>query len=363
MRACLQDRESDLIKVIARVLGFALLLSVQGGARAEIVRDLYAAEVPVANKTSGARDTAARAALAEVLVKVSGSVDVLQNAVISSALPDAGKHVQQYAYNRDPSPAGGLLARFEFEDAWVTQLVTEAEVPLWTANRPPVLVWLVVEDANGRQFVNHDSMPDLADELLREFSRRGVPVQLPLFDLADATAITPDQVWRLDGAALMAASGRYNVRDVLGGRLATLSNGSIAGDWVYLYGQDRLDRAGTVANAALFFQDGVVLVAREMAARYAVAPSATNGEGVSMSVAGVYSYADYAGIVAWLESLELIEHANVTRIQGDLIELRLLVKADATQLAAIIELNEHLVPLPVATDLSQGNPLSYRWQN
>ena len=374
-------------KVIARLLGCALLLLATAATRAEIVRDLYSAEVPVASQSSAARDRAARVALAEVLVKVSGSAEVLQNQSISVALKGAGKHVQQYAYNRDPGPEGEQTARFEFDGSYVTRLITEAQAPLWTANRPQVLVWLVFEDANGRQFVNRDSTPELAAQLMREFSRRGVPVQLPLFDLVDATAISPDQVWRLDSTVLQAASGRYNVRNVLGGRLATLSNGSVAGDWVYLYGEDRQDRSGTLDTPQLFFENGVALVAEEMASRYAVAPSATTAEGgLSMSVAGVNNYADYAAIVAWLESLELVEYANVTRIVDDKIELRVLAQADAGQLAAIIELNERFVPMPMAAPnpgLNPGfdpaldpgldpalnpaaavaNPLSYRWQN
>jgi uncharacterized protein len=371
MRACTSVGENELIKVIARLLGCALLLLATVATRAEIVRDLYAAEVPVASQTSAARDRAARVALAQVLVKVSGRAEVLQNPSISAALKGAGKHVQKYAYNRDRGPEGELTARFEFDGSYVTRLITEAQAPLWTANRPLVLVWLVIEDANGRQFVNWDSTPELAAPLMREFSRRGVPVQLPLFDLVDATAISPDQVWRLDSTILLAASGRYNVKDVLGGRLATLSNGSVAGDWLYLYGDNRLDRSGTVDNPQLFFENGVALVAEEMASRYAVAPSATaTEEGLSMSVAGVNNYADYAGVVAWLESLELVEHANVTRITGDRIELRVVAQADAVQLAALIELNERFVPEPAtAPDPAlypaavDPNPLSYRWQN
>ncbi|RLA51228.1 MAG: hypothetical protein DRQ98_11820, partial [Gammaproteobacteria bacterium] len=105
--------------------------------------------------------------------------------------------------------------------------------------------------------------------------------------------------------------------------------------------------------------EGVSIVAEEMSARYAVSASGTDDSSVSMSVVGVFSYADYAGIVSWLEGLELIEHANIEYIQGDRVELRLHAQADAGQLAAIIELNERLVPLP-PTDPS--DQLSYQWQ-
>ncbi len=57
--------------------------------------------------------------------------------------------------------------------------------------------------------------------LVEEFSRRGVPVQLPVFDLADTTAVSPEDAWRLDATVLQAASVRYNVGNVVAGRLAT----------------------------------------------------------------------------------------------------------------------------------------------
>ena len=81
---------------------------------------------------------------------------------------------------------------------------------------------------------------------------------------------------------------------------------------------------------------------------------------MTLSVQGVEHYGDYAGIVSWLERLELVEHANVERITGDQIELRVTSSADAGQLAALIELNQRLSPLPPVAPHIQ---LSYQWQN
>lgn len=356
-----------MIKPLVHVLGLALLLSTvlgigrAGFVQAEIVAGLYAAEVPVADQSSAVLAKASKAAMAEVLVKVSGSVDVLQNPVIEAALAESRSHVQQYAYNRDPVSAGQLSVRFEFDSSYITALVIEAGAPLWTANRPAVLVWLVEEDANGRQFINWDSTPELAAGLVAEFSRRGIPVQLPLHDLTDSAAITPEDVWRLSGVMLLSASARYNAQDVLAGRFATLSAGGVAGDWAYLHGGSQAERSVTAASADLFLRDGVAMVAEAMAARYAVAAVTSPESGLPMAVAGVASYADYAALVAWLESIELIEHANVEWVRGDLIQLRLQAQADAAQLAAIIELNERLAPLPVGAD--PNILLNYQWQN
>ena len=209
----------------------ALLLA--GNAWAEMVRDLHSASVPVANQGSKALTAAASQALTEVLVKVSGSRLLLANPVIVKALSDPRAHVQQYVYTRNELPEVGFSVRFEFDGEYVTDLVRQSGAPLWTASRPLVLAWVVVEDEQGRHFVDSDNWPDEAQELIEAFSRRGVPVQLPVFDLEDMAALSLNDTWRLNAAAIQAASARYNAQDIVAGRLASVGEGKSAGDWSY----------------------------------------------------------------------------------------------------------------------------------
>ena len=338
-------------------LGIGLSLSLNGNA--DVVKDLYSAEVAVADNGQQALATGSRAALSEVLVKISGSEDVLQNPVMQSALGNARNLVQQYAYVRKESDSGELWARFEFDETVVSGLVAKAGAPLWTANRPSILVWMVIEGPEGRQFLTRESSPEMMLRVAEEFARRGVPAQFPLYDLNDSATISVDELWRLSAQSLTSASQRYGVNHILAGRLATLSSGSWVGDWSYFAENSRIDRSIRVGDPEAFLQAGVSLVAEEMSAKYAVAPSAAATEGVKVQVTGVSNYADYASIVAWLEGLELIEYANVEQISGDTIQLNLVAQADAGQLAAIIELNEYLVPVHSPTSTVQ---LSYQWQ-
>jgi hypothetical protein len=353
----LQTRDEALTKVLARMIALALAFGV-GVASAEVVTDLYSAEISVVDQSQAELNLASEQALSQVLVKVSGTLDVLDNTEIRKALGKSRSYVQQYAYARADGP--GLLAKFEFDDSIIAGLLSDAGAPLWTANRPTVLAWVVIETAGGRFLLNSESDPALVAELMNQFASRGVPVRLPLFDLSDASSMTPDVVWRQDSDTLKAGSARYGVEDVLAGRVAILSTGSWVGDWVYLSSQARSDRSYTTTSGQEFMHAGVSMVAQDMASRFAVAPTDSSGVGVLMTVAGVSSYADYAGVVSWLESPELIEHANVEHVQGDLIELRLVAGADAAQLALIIELNDKLVPSAVP---QQGAGLRYQWQN
>ena len=88
MRTLRTEQEIGVLKAIARVLWLVPLLCMvlPLAARAEIVKNLYSAQVPVADQSAAALASASREALAEVLVKVSGSVDVLQYGAIKAAL-------------------------------------------------------------------------------------------------------------------------------------------------------------------------------------------------------------------------------------------------------------------------------------
>lgn len=345
--------------LVRRSLGTVVfLLFVAAAARAEIVKDLYSAEVPVADQSPAQLASAARDALGAVVVKVSGSASVLNNPVIAAALPGARQHVQQYSYSKDSAVPGALLVQMLFDRGYVTDLMIEAGAPVWTANRPTVLVWLVKEEAGVQQFVNVETDPALVAELRREFSRRGVPLQLPLYDLADTAALSVDQARALDSAALELASVRYQLQDVLVGGFALQPDGKVAGKWNYFSGSDRSQRSATAASESLFVREGVSLVAEAMAARYAVAASAQD-VGLVMSVTGVTSYADYAAVVSWLESLELVERADVESVEGEKIVVRLQAQAAPEQLGTVIELNKQLVPVPVT---GAGADLNYLWQ-
>ncbi len=339
--------------------GLLLLWLLSTFGHAEVVKDLYAAEVAVADHSQNALASAAGEALSAVLVKVSGSVAVLENPTLRSAIGNSRRYVQQYAYIQQNDGSGDLSARFEFDDSVISRLVAEAGVPLWTANRPSVLVWVVIQGPDGRQFLNWETAPEMMSNLKREFDRRGVPTQFPLYDLNDTAVIDTDELWRLTAPELQQASLRYGVQDIIAGRLVTLSNGNSVGDWSYLFERSRIDRSIGAGSPQAFLQAGADLVAGEMSARYAVAPSARVTGGVTVLVTGVSNYRDYASIVAWLEGLELVDFANVELIRGDEIRMNLVAQADAQRLAAIIELNERLVPV---TSIDSTTSLSYQWR-
>ncbi|MDP5052855.1 MAG: DUF2066 domain-containing protein, partial [Congregibacter sp.] len=227
-----------------------------------------------------------------------------------------------------------------------------------TANRPLVLTWLVISDTRGRRFATVDGAPEV-DAVLREsFARRGVPLQTPLYDLRDTTAISPGEAWRQSSAALVNASQRYRGAEVLAGRVAQLSDGSWVGDWRYLDDGRWRSRSSTANDLQAFTDAGAELVAATLAERYGVRPTSDTDERYRLTLRGVRSYADYKALQVALNALEAVRRVMPESLQGDQVSLRVEADTDLQQLGRIIELDPRFVPIP----LQPGeNGLSYEW--
>ncbi|KGE05275.1 DUF2066 domain-containing protein [Pseudohaliea rubra] len=346
-----------LLFVIA-TLCVAVLLA--PGLRAAVIDNLYQAEVMVDDRGRRALDAAAREGLAAVVLKVTGSDEALALPPVQAALDDASRYLQQYTYRE--AEDGALSAELLYDETVLRGLLLEAGAPLWTARRPPVLVWLVAEGPGGRDFVRPAHQPGLAEALTEAFARRGVPLRTPLLDLRDSAALGPGPAWRLDAASIAAASARYGLADVLAGRVLPLSSGDWLGDWVYLHDGERLNRAVTASDPAAFAEAGAALAAGAIARRYAVASAGEAAAGgTRVLVLGIDSFAAYAEVMAWFEGLDLVDRVNPELIDGDGLVLRVVARTDLARLAPVIELNERLQPLPAVPDTVRAER-AYRWQ-
>jgi hypothetical protein len=349
-------RPRNLIKLLLLVLIFG-----SPGVLAVIVENLYRAEVKVKDHSVPALQRATRKGLAQVLVKVSGGRGVLDNTQVKSALAENRRYLQRYQYLRVED--GSLNLQMHYDAELVTTLLKEAQQPLWTANRPPILVWLVVDDASGRRYANADSHPQLIAELMAAFNRRGVPAVFPLYDLEDAGNVSIHKLWQLDVMSIYHASRRYDVSTMLVGRMTSLSDGRWMADWLYLGDGERLASSFYGRDLLLLSASGVDFVADHLAERYAVAAGQSQGADVLVRVDALASYTDYRDVVAYFEGIELIETAYPAQVDGTSMIFRLRAQADAEQLRRLFALNRRLQIREAGPDQNAGDgvELVYQW--
>lgn len=325
---------------LALVLVLAFPVSHPAGAAA--VPGLYEAEADF----DGQRDAGFRAAMAQVLVRITGRRDVVDRPEAAQLLDNAAAYVQQF---RQPAP-GRLWAAFD--GAALERELAQLGLPVWGAERPGTLLWIAVDAGGGQRFVVASGDETAAEsairmQVLEAAARRGVPVVFPLMDAEDRAKASFAEVWGGFEDSIRAASARYGVDAVLVGRLAADDLGH--GRWTF-YGVDDVARwSGGVGES-------VDRLADRFAARFAVMTSG-GARAVQLAVSGVESIADYGRVSRLLGSLTAVERVGVERVEQDRIVYRIELRGGADALAEAVRLDGLLRPDQAA---GQEYELNYR---
>ncbi len=358
------------------LLSLSLLLLTLGlpCAWGEQIEGLYTVAIPVSSQSSKVLRSATREGLATVLLRVSGHGEMLADPAIKAAVKDARRYMKQFQYeqvavargdtvlDQGDRPIEQLMVLIEFEPKLIEQLLRGAGLPFWSSNRPAVLVWMVVEDGDGRRFVGAGTDPAIIQAVMANTTRRGLPLTLPALDLEDMVAVSPDELWRLNNHRALAAVERYQASSMLLGRVSQLSNGQWLGRWNYHLAGQRLRFDGDAESIDAYVAAAIDQVADLMAAQYAIAPVDIAEGGLLMRLAGVKDFSDYAQAVSYLEGLAAIHHANVVHIEGDEIILRLTADGLLPQLQQVLARDQRLLAVPLQ-DYQGEYPivLDYQW--
>lgn len=342
-----------------------LALGLSAPAMAEVVANLYTVMVKVESQSSSELQRAGRQALAELFIRVSGQAEVLNNDTVAAAVRKAETYTRQYRYERvttEQSDEEQLLAVLEFEQQLVDDLLRRAGVPLWANNRPTVLVWLAVEDLNGRHIASLEKDPQLIRALGKQAVRRGLPVKRPFLDLQDMVALNADDIWEYDVVKLKQASERYAADTLLVGRVTQLSNGRWLGRWHFEFNGQRLRFDGDADTPQAYIAAAFDTIAEAMAAEYAIAPVTMAEGGILLRLTEVNNFVDYARAIRYLEGVAAIHHANVISIDNNEMIIRLLADGQLPQLKQAFALDKRLLPQNGAVYQGQYPvSLDYRW--
>lgn len=314
------------------------------------VSDLYRVSVAVDDQTEESRKQGIQWAFQQLLVKVSGYQDVLENPVLVSASSDAERYMQGFSYHRDTVDDQVYLQAW-FSKALVVPLLKRAEAPVWGENRPLILNWLAVEapsdetKASERILVS-ESNPQWHGRLSRTFSEKGLPVLWPTADLEDSTALPIEQLWWLVVDPIKQASIRYQADAVLAGRL----NQSAEGIWQYegilFRGEDSLGILVSGETPQAVLDIAASEVSHYFADRFAIKPSSADSrEGIRVDVNKVTDFTKYSEVIRYLNNITGVRRVEVAQIDRDNLQLYLSLEGDWDKVQRIISLDNKLVLL------------------
>tara|TARA_B110000881_G_scaffold84222_1_gene73809 strand:+ start:2114 stop:3253 length:1140 start_codon:yes stop_codon:yes gene_type:complete len=355
-----------------------LLLGVAQKLSAVTLENLYLAEVVSVSQSDAQRRKDAAEGLQQVLIRVSGRSEILQNPVILEALQTPEQYYSEFSYARLAESAGSTAAegqplsdqaaleragaglqrqvmRIRFAPSLIAKILREADLPVWGSNRPTVLSWMAIDDAAGRQVLGEANPSLFSKTLNRVAQARGVPLLLPLWDLEDSRDISSSEIWGRFLGRIESASQRYSPDKILVFRAEAEFSNQWRGDWSL--GERGQWRSGTVygESQSVLAEALIEVMATVLSEQYAV--NSTRSE-VRLTVEGITQIKDYAEVSRYLEGLTQIMSVQPVRVLSDMVEFKLRSEGEVQQIIDVIALDRKLSLLrldePSAT-------LWYRW--
>ena len=337
----------------------------------------FRADVPVMSQSRADQQRAAKAGLQDVLVRVSGTEETRKNAVIKARVGRALSFVSEFQYTdverQDWQEQGYKhVLRLSFSNRLVRKLLNEAQLPIWSVNRPKTLLWLVEDSVeHGKRMLAFEPDNELTIGIQQAAEYRGLPLIHPLLDFDDQLSLGAERLWQLDEPAILEASARYNADVVLVGKYSATSVGTVLSSWQYFHANRSRVYEKSSDSPATVGYEAILPLADFLASLYSYRSS--DSESIWLSVTNVTNFADYRGLIDSLAAFDTITDVKVDRVSHHQIDLRLKSEASLEQIANQITLARKLIATQ-DSDVSQvpeweraesgsrENPLLYQWQ-
>lgn len=301
------------------------------------VATLYTAQVALDEEQGDPRSEAYKAALGEVLLRVSGTQLSSDPEMIELLFPSPASYVVQFRPGEDDT----LWVSFDGEA--IEQVLRQSGQTVWGSERPLTLIWLAVDWGQGDREIIAAGDPDQSrdsgrsidrDRQLRQrvmdmAERRGLPVLFPLLDTEDQRNVTFSDIWGGFDEQLLVASERYEVDSVLVGRIRPDSNQR--NRWNYYFADDERVWSGEPEMV-------LGLVADKLADEFAISGDAPL-EYVNLGVSGIDSVEAYGEIQNLLAATNVIESFAISEVVGDRIQFRVEAVGGLDRLRRTLRLN------------------------
>jgi hypothetical protein len=308
--------------------------------------DLYSGEVVVASQSEADRAEAIPEALIQVLQKLSGRREMPFSPALDEALGNADRLLLSFRYkNVDRAGPDGIVNRelrlvAQFMQPEVDRIAQQAGLPRWQQERPPVQIWVVIDDGRKRDLkpvefeYAWEAMEDLA-------AMRGLPVSWPELDEEEAQLIDMRLVWGGftdylvewgapgDGLAIIAARRE--------GPQWTLR-------WNLASGEQNWSWRNSDQELMFALAQGIHQMTDHMAAANAIAVSDQGQSSVEITIGGLLGANDYVRCLEYLQNLSLVTAVEILAAEPGRVHFRLQLNASSVHLSEAFNRGSVLLP-------------------
>lgn len=353
--------------LICLVIYLAMLPS-----RAAVVDDLYSVELPVADQTTAQRLNVFNQAFRNVIVKLTGSQNVLEQASLKRPLNNSARYVRQFRYFQQELEAtdemletSQLMLKVTFNQDAVEDLLRQNGIAIWGKQRPSTLL-LVSYDVNKNvSLVSSDTNDDVVGMFDQLANRLGLPVLYPLLDLEDRVQLGVRDVLDLNEQSIETLAARYAPDAVLIGNITGRSGKGWEGRWQIRTSTQIANWSHQAHGRDEVMQQLMARLAQTLAGEYALNAYVDAEQDILFTVDGVFRIQDHIKVQSYLQSLDAVELSRPVQFSPDKVVYRVSLHSSSDDLTRLIGLGNvlELVELPqidVASETQTVN-MHYRF--
>jgi len=333
-------------------LAVCLLLALPGLASAATVSGLYEARVKVSDTGTESRKKGFEEALKQVLVRVTGSREVLEHEDLEKLTDNLESRVAEYGYSDSD---GDLRLEVTFDSSAITRGLADLNVPVWGASRPGVLAWIAVDERGGRKLVRRADGEDDEEAaespwragFLEAARDRGVPVMLPRYDADERSRLGLSEIWGEFMDPIRAASESYRA-DRLAIVRVSARGSTLQARWRLQVRQGSGMESGQVTadSPEALMAEVLDAWATLYSSVYAVDPSQVgDAQRLDLRVSDVRSLADYAAVRRSLLRMEPVTAAEPVGVSRDQLHLQLRFSGDVRTLEEYVALDQRFTAI------------------
>ncbi|WP_191600291.1 DUF2066 domain-containing protein [Marinomonas algicola] len=339
---------------------------------ADSITGLYRAEITLPSSLTESQllTAAFRQAAKNVLIKVSGRPDLIEETLTNSDLNSAPSWVAQHSILASDRPIqfNGELVESKkvsvtFYEQSINLFLIDRKIAIWGSNRPSILIWLLQEGVQGRFLSGVDAPSPLLAAISEQSLINGLPVYAPILDDVDKRTVPIPAIWGFFEDEVSQASKRYQtdlfsvvrVRNEFGKRVVDLRVFFPSGDIVPLnfVAESEADIALSVNNE----------LSQLLSEKYAAVRDVSEESQLKMRLTGLNTYDKLQKVQSYLDSIILIRNWNLASLKDD--EVIYIIQSDGgvNKLKDSIALDSVLIENPLsALDPNANISLSYEFR-
>jgi hypothetical protein len=306
--------------------------------------DLYQGRATVLDQSPAEQSKGMRAALLQVLGKLSGLSQFDAYPDLSASLSSASNFVLAFYYENHPvlmpdgSTSAGLQLVANFSPRAVEELRNQLQLPRWKPEREPLGVWPIVDDGRDRK-IRPIELEYAWARIAGLAADRGMPLRWPEADENGEFTADVQLLWGGYTEELSAAG----FGDTL--VIAALQDGP---EWNVRMSLDyeglRWSERFRGVDLESLLQQGMNLAIDQIVAASSIAAADSGEWTAELTVTQLGDADDYARCLSYLEGLSVVESVRIKGAAAGRVEFLLTLNAAPAYLQQYLEAGKTLAP-------------------